>query len=328
MLGLTYDLDQEVFGWCRRVTGQNGKTADGTDVFPDKGFESVAVLFANGTSDDEVWVVANRVIQGVPTRFIERVTPNNWEETFYVGPAVPAPQLNLAYYVDCGKTLFTPGSRTITGLDYLEGRWLVGLADSTAFGPLKVTGGQVTLPPSIPTTVDVVNIGIAMPYFGQPMRIDSDPRAGNTQGLKKAISDLFIIVYNSMGGEISNGTANYPTWVSGTAYPVGYKVISPATELAYECIVSGNFAVDPSASANWAQIPSPAFREPVPIPYTNAQASPVSVPTLVTNPEEKWIQPQGDPVITSDPIFIVQGRDALPLTLLSCNVKYDVISSP
>lgn len=327
MLGLSYDLDQEVFGWCKRVTGYNQTDAQGQSVFNDKGFESVGVLFANGTPDDEVWVVANRLIDGVSTRFIERVTANNWEETFY-GAGVPAPQLNLAYYVDCGLTVFSPGSRLISGLSHLEGRYVVGLADSTSFGPLQVTGGVITLPDSIPESVAAVNVGLQQVYAGQPMRIDSDAVKGNTQGLKKAISDLFIIVYNSMGGQISNGTANYRLWVSGTSYPIGTKVISPSTLLAYECVTVGDFTTDPSASANWVQTALPAFREPVNIPYTQQQNDPFAVPQLDTDPTEKWIQPQGDPVITSDPVFIVQGRDALPLTILSVNVKYDIISTP
>lgn len=327
MLGLTYDLDQEVFGWCKRVTGYNQTDSEGQPIFNDKGFESVAVLYAKNTADDEVWVVANRLIDGVSTRFIERVTPNNWEETFY-GVGVPAPQLNLAYYVDCGLTVFGPGSRVITGLDHLEGRYVVGLADSTAFGPLQVTGGSITLPDSIPESVAAVNVGLQQVYAGQPMRIDSDAVKGNTQGLKKAISDLFIIVYNSMGGQISNGTSNYPLWVSGTSYHIGTKLISPLTLLAYECVTVGAFTTDPSASANWVQTALPAFREPVNIPYTQQQNDPFAVPQLDTDPTEKWIQPQGDPVITSDPVFIVQGRDALPLTVLSIAVKYDVISTP
>ncbi len=326
MLGLTYDLDQEVFGWCKRTTGQNQKDAQGQPLFNDKGFESVGVLYAKNTADDETWVVANRLINGVYTRMIERITPNNWEETFYQAPTPPVAQLNLAYYMDCGQTLFDPGSTTIAGLDYLEGRWVVGLADSTAFGPLQVTGGSVTLPPSIPASVSVINIGLPVPYFGQPMRIDSDPRVGNTQALKKAISDLFIRVYNSMGGQISNGTANFVTWVSGTLYPAGSKVISPLTLLAYQCVTPMDFATDPSVNTGWVETARPAFREPVPIPYTNSQANPFATPQLVTDPQEIWIQPQGDPIITSDPVFIISGRDSLPLTVLSIAVKYDVVS--
>ncbi len=329
LCGLTYDLSQEVFGWCIRLTGYDQKDAAGTSLPNDNGFESVTVLYGNGTSDDEVWVVANRLINGVQTRFVERVVPNNWEETFASAPTAPAPSLPDAFYVDCGKTVLNPGSLAIAGLDYLEGRWVVGLADGAAFGPVQVVGGVATLPPSIPTTVAKVQIGLPLVYAGQPMRIDADPRAGNTQNLVKQISDVYVRVWNSMGGAISNGTATYPLWVSGHAYDVSNRVISPLTAEAFECVIAVTSATDPSEdSTNWQPTTVPFFREPVPIPYTNSQADPFAVPQLVTVPTDKRITPQGDASPTPDPVFIVSGRDALPITVLAIGLKYDVTSTP
>ncbi len=329
LCGLTYDLDQEVFGWCQRLTGYDQKDDGGQSIPNDNGFESVSVLYGNGSSDDEVWVVANRLVNGVQTRFIERVDPNNWEETFSTAPNPPSPNLPDAFYVDCGLTVLNPGSLTITGLGYLEGRWVIGLADGAAFGPLLVSGGVATLPPFIPTNVAKVQIGLPIVYAGQPMRIDSDARVGNTQALVKQISDVYVRVWNAMGGSISNGTANYPLWVSGYAYTVPNRVISPLTSEAFECVIAVTSATDPSQdSTNWQPTALPFFREPVPIPYTNSQADPFAVPELVIVPTEKRITPQGDPSPTADPVFTVVGRDALPITVLSLTLKYDVTSTP
>lgn len=277
LCGLTYDLDQEVFGWCKAQTGYGQTTPEGVAITPDNGFESVAVIDGQGTDDDEVWVVANRLIGGVQTRFIERINPVNWEEIFVGAPTPPSPVLAEAFYVDCGITVTNPGSLVITGLSYLNGRYVVGLADGNAFGPLLVAGGQVTLPSSIPTTVGLVQIGLPIRYAGQPMRIDSDPRLGNTQGLIKQLSDVFVRVWNSCGGSISNGSSTSPV---------------------------------------------------VPLPYTPSVGSPFAVPVLVTVPTDLRITPMLNAAMDADPIIIITGNDALPITVLGIFLKYAEISTP
>lgn len=328
MCGLTYDLDQEVFGWCLRLTGFGQTDLTGNPVANDNGIESAAVLYSSGSSDDEVWVVTNRLIDGVQTRYIERVNPNNWEEDFSGAPAAPSPSLPDAYYVDCGLTVSAPGSRTISGLSHLNGRYVVGLADGSAFGQLLVAGGQATLPMSIPTTVQTVQIGLQVPYAGQPMRIDLDPKAGNTQTLVKSVSDVFVRVWNAIGGAISNGTANYPKWISGQAYAVGALVISPLNDNAYRCTIANSGTTDPSQTIDWVSTEQPFFRLPVPIPYTNAQNIPFANPQLVTVPTEIRMNKQGDANLTSDPVFIVSGSDAKPITILAVGIHYDLISVP
>jgi hypothetical protein len=57
LIGMTYERDQKVVGWHRHVTA-------GT-------FESVATIYGIGT-EDEVWVVVNRTVDGAPSRTIER----------------------------------------------------------------------------------------------------------------------------------------------------------------------------------------------------------------------------------------------------------------
>ena len=328
LCGLTYDLDQEVFGWCRAQTGYGLTDANGNPLTSDRGFESVAVIDGQGTNDDEVWVTVNRNIGGFQTRFIERLNPVNWEEVFTGAPNPPAPVLAQAFYVDCGKTILNPGSLTITGLSYLNGRQVIGLADGSPFGPLTVTGGAITLPASIPTTVGTVQVGLPIPYAGQPMRLDSSPTQGNLQARTKQVYEWYIRVWNSIGGSISNGTTQYPTWTSGYAYAVGAFVISPLTNGAFQCVVANSGTTDPSASAQFAAVPTPSYQPPVPIPYTPEGASPFAVPVMVTVPTDKKIPAMLMPSPGHDPVFIVQGNDALPLTVLAIIQKLDVISNP
>ena len=374
LCGMTYELDQEVFGWHRHQTGYGQSTPAGVPIPPDSGFESVAVLPGKELNDDEVWVVANRLIGGVSVRMIERLNPSNWEETFSGAPNPPAPSLPNAFYVDSGLTIASPGSLTLSGLSYLNGRYVVGLADGNAFGPLLVSGGSVTLPASIPTTVALVQVGLPVYYAAQPMRIDADPRQGNTMGRVKTLDSKFYVrVWNSMGGSISNGTTQYPTWVSGTAYAAGAFVTSPLSNGSFQCVVANSGTLDPSAQANawsanstyavnataayygqlylcnvaitapsatpppmdtshwafiatqqWAPTFTPAYMPPVPIPYTTDAGNPFAVPVMVTTPTDKLVPPQLMPSPGADPLFIITGNDALPLTVLALIMQPDI----
>jgi hypothetical protein len=330
LCGLTYDLDEGVFGWCKAQTGYATTDPLGNPITPDNGFESVCCIPGKNGNDDEVWVVANRLIGGVQTRFIERINPVNWEENFTGAPNAPAPVLANAYYVDCGITIASPGTLTLSGLSYLNGRYVVGLADGSAFGPLLVSGGSVTLPASIPTTVGTVQIGLSIPYAGQPMRFDADERAGNTQGQVKQLDSAgasYIRVWNSCGGSIGNGTTGYPLWVSGASYIPGANVISPLTQQAYQCITAYTGGVDPSVNASFASQVLPSYQPPVPINYTPVNSNPFAAPVLVTHPKNIRISPQLTPSADTDPILIVQGNDALPLTVLAITLGVD-ISNP
>lgn len=320
LLGMTYELDKQITGWMRRQTGAGATDANGNPTTPDNGFESVSVLPGKGLDDDEVWCVVNRLIGGQQARFMERVNPNNWEETFTGAPTPPAPYLPDAFYVDCGITVMNPGTLTLPSVAYLNGRFVVGLADGYAFGPVPVVGGNVTLPSYIPVTVTKVQIGLPIPYAGQPMRLDADPQLGNTQGkVKQFDSEFYVRVLNSLGGSIGNGTIQYPTWTANFAYLPPAVVISPSTKLAYQCLSAVNGTVDPAQDAtHWAQTEIPVYMPPVPIDYTPKNGNPFSAAVLAVKPTDKLVPPQLMPSPDHDPVIIVQGSgDALPLTVLA-----------
>lgn len=90
---MTRNPEQDVMGWSRIIAGLdssgNGK------------FESVCVI-PKQNSDDQVWVVVNRKVDGVTKRFIEYFTTENFDEDWD------------AVCLDCSLTLDSPG--TITGM--------------------------------------------------------------------------------------------------------------------------------------------------------------------------------------------------------------------
>lgn len=329
LCGMTYELDQEVFAWHRHNTGIGQVDANGVAILPDNGWESVCVIDGVGTQDDQVWLVGNRLISGVQTRYIERMNPANWEEVFTAAPTTPGPVLAQAFYVDCGTTVTAPGTTALTGFSYLEGRYVVGLADGQAFGPVLVASGVVQLPGGFTSAVALVQVGLPISYAAQPMRIDLDPRAGNTQGLIKQLSDIYVRVNNAMGGSISNGTTRYPLWVSATVYAASVNVISPITQTAFVSLIATAGTTDPSAApTDWAATPTPVFNFPVPIPYTALSANPFAAPSLITVPTDILMTPQPMPWPVNDPVFIVSGNDALPITVLALITPYEITSVP
>lgn len=224
LCGMTYELEQQVLGWHRHITGEDQVTVviGGTSysrLAPDS-FEAVACIPGSGNNDDEVWVVVARYAPGsvTPVRYIERMNPVNWQVS------IATPTTNQAFYVDCGTQYTSPSSTTFTGLNRLANRPVVACVNSQQVINLMVSNaGTVTLPNYEPTTGDVVSIGLAINYALQPMRLDSDPRVGNTQGLTKTISDVYVRLYNSLGGSVQSIQTGDDGPVYGTITPINYR---------------------------------------------------------------------------------------------------------
>ena len=281
LLGLSYDLERDIFGWSRHNTGFGQTDPNGNILSNDAGFESIAVIDGKGTVDDELWVVCNRTINpgggNQIVRYIERINPNNWETSFSQSPVPPTPNLSDAFYVDCGSTILNPTNPIITD-GKLSSRWLVGLADGVPFGPVFCdVSGHVTIPFTTSDMPTVVQLGLPIRYTCKPMKIDIDSKMGNTQGLIKQVSDVFVRVMNSSGGEISNG----------------------------EPVTPNNFNV------------------PIPYPVATVGGS-----KFVTGPIDIRVPPQKMPWPDNDPVFMVTGNDASPLTICAIIPKYEVASTP
>lgn len=90
LLALTYEPDQQVFGWTRIVT-------DGV-------VKSVAVISSDGT-EDQVWVSVERTIEGVTGQYVEYFNPHEfWGE------------LEDAFFVDSGLSWDGGASVAITAI--------------------------------------------------------------------------------------------------------------------------------------------------------------------------------------------------------------------
>ena len=184
LVGMTYERDQSVVGWHRHTT-------DGL-------FESVAVIHGNGT-EDEVWFVVKRTINGETKRYIERFSLN-WRS--YLDDSDVANW----HYLDCAKRFTSsPASATVSGLSHLEGKAVTIFTNTGVVETKTVSSGTITL--SAPATGGVVGL----PYTStlQPMRLNIDLQDGTSQGRKARIHGLIARLYKSRGGEAMTNSGSW-----------------------------------------------------------------------------------------------------------------------
>ena len=167
LLGFTYVPEQQVGAWHQHDT-------DGT-------FESCCVV-AEGT-EDFLYLVVRRYINGSWTRYVERMASRNF--------ATPAD----AYFVDSGSTYSGAPATTISGLTWLEGKTVNVLGDGAVMTQKVVTGGSITLEQAcskvqvgLPITADIQTLPA-------PLQIDN----AFGQGRYMNVNRVWLRVYNSSG---------------------------------------------------------------------------------------------------------------------------------
>lgn len=168
LLGLTYVPEQQIGAWHTHDTFQGA-------------FESCAVV-AEG-SEDRLYVVVNRVLDGVQHRYIERM-----ESRQFVAQ-------QDAFFVDCGLSYSGEPATVFNGLGHLEGMTVNILADGAVHAQRVVTGGAVTLEHAA-TTVQI-GLPITAEFQTLPLAMQIDGSLG--QGRVKNVNKLWLRVYRSSG---------------------------------------------------------------------------------------------------------------------------------
>lgn len=170
LLALSYMKEHEVLGWSKHTT-------NGT-------FESIAVI--PGDSEDELWVVVKRSIDGSYVKYVERMKKFNWGTS-----------LSDCFFVDSGLTYSGPAATEISGLDHLEGELVVALADGVTVSGLTVSSGTITLG----TAASKVHIGLANTPELETLDVSYDEyKSGPLHGLPKRITNISVFLINSLGG--------------------------------------------------------------------------------------------------------------------------------
>jgi hypothetical protein len=179
LAAMTYDRTQNVVGWHRH---------------PMDGFvESVCTIYGEQDADDEVWITVRRVVQAVSRRFIERLNPRQWVDQ------------EDAFFVDAGATYEGAPADTISGIDWLEGRFVNILADGKVIEGQAVVDGTITL--DVPASI--VQVGLGYTSTLVPFRLDSDQQIGYTGGKIRKITKLKLRLLRSLGLTYNDGQRTY-----------------------------------------------------------------------------------------------------------------------
>ncbi|SDL07847.1 hypothetical protein SAMN05660337_2004 [Maridesulfovibrio ferrireducens] len=172
LLGLTYQREHEVVGYHRHVT--EGK------------FRSVCVI--PGVSQEELWCVVTREVEGVTRSYIERM-----EEQFNGEDSVSA------FFVDSGLSYDQDVADTVfTGLDHLEGKKVSILADGAVRPDVVVEKGHITLA----SPAKVVHAGLPYTSNLKTLRIEGGSMTGTAQGSMKRISHVTVRLFQSLGLQV------------------------------------------------------------------------------------------------------------------------------
>ena len=173
-VALTYDREQNVVGWTRHDT-------DGL-------FLSVATSYGSPDTEDEVYFLVRRTINGETVDYIERLDSNRWEDK------------EDAFFVDCGLTIeLEIQDTTVPGLDHLIGETVDALVDGKVYQGLVVDGsGNIELPSG---SLAGFKWQVGLPYTSElsPFRFDADSRLGVHSGRIKRIDNVYARVFRSLG---------------------------------------------------------------------------------------------------------------------------------
>lgn len=182
LLSFTYLREQKVTGWATHTLGGGGIV------------ESVCVVPSADYSQDDVYMIVKRTINGTTKRYIEYM-----EKSAIDSSASPSDW----FYVDCGLTYSGAAATHITGLNHLEGCTVSVLADGAWQPDCVVASGAIT----IQTAAVKVQVGLPYTSTVQTLRVDLNP-AMSMQGKRKVIHKVVIDFYQSVGGKVGPSLTN------------------------------------------------------------------------------------------------------------------------
>lgn len=202
LLSFTYIYDQKVQAWSIHETQGS--------------FENCVSI--PGDSQDEVYFVVKRTINGVQKRYIEMMAHRYTD-------------LNKLYYLDSYLSLDTEKNVTeISGLNHLEGMEVGVMANGSFIGTQIVRNGHIQLMYS----ANHVVVGLMYTSDFQTLDIPLPRQDGTSYGRVKKVSRITLKLKDSYGGQVGiNGTDRlmnidqpWPKLVGGPSqlYNTDYKI--------------------------------------------------------------------------------------------------------
>jgi len=186
---LTYQRSENVIAWSRHIFG--GVFGSGNAVC-----ESVASI--SGTlTEDEVWVIVKRTINGATKRFVECFSDFDFDETSSTD----------FKFLDSHLSYSGSATTTLSGLAHLEGQTVSILADGAAHANKTVSSGAITLDRSATKAC----VGLSYDSILQTMRIEGGAAEGTSQGKTKRISKVVLRLFETVGVKVGPSLSNLET---------------------------------------------------------------------------------------------------------------------
>ena len=186
---LTYQRSENVIAWSRHIFG--GAFGSGKAVC-----ESIASI--SGTlTEDEVWVIVKRTINGATKRYVECFSDFDFDET----------DANDFKFLDSHLSYSGSATTTLSGLAHLEGQTVSILADGAAHANKTVSSGSITLDRSVTKAC----VGLSYDSILQTMRIEGGAAEGTSQGKTKRISKVVLRLFETVGVKVGPSLTNLET---------------------------------------------------------------------------------------------------------------------
>jgi hypothetical protein len=200
LVGFTLDQEQQVAGWGRHPIGGDGLVESG-----------VSTPSPNGLRED-LWVIVRRTINGQTKRYVEYME-KPWEGNDIDGSL--GEDQEDAFYVDSGLSYNGVSTRTVTGLEHLEGCTVQVLADGAVVSPDPVvSGGSITIARAAVTW----QIGFQYVSRWVSNRIEVPTNDGTSQGKIKRLQGAAVRFIDTLGGECGQ--------FGGTLESLSYRSVS------------------------------------------------------------------------------------------------------
>ena len=153
--------------------------------------ETVACIDGDG-DEDQVWVIIQRYINGATKRYVEYLTPFEFNE-----------DLTAFHYLDSGLKYTGGETSTLTGLNHLEGQVVDIIGEGSVQNSKTVSSNSITLD----TAVEEATVGLLFSSDLQTMRLD-EGYTETTQTKTKRVYDLSVRFMNTVGASVGPGSDN------------------------------------------------------------------------------------------------------------------------
>ena len=192
LAALTYQRSENVIAWSRHIFG--GVFGSGKSVC-----ESVASI-SGVLTEDEVWVIIKRTVNGATKRYVECFSPFDFDETTSTD----------FKFLDSHLSYAGSATTTLSGLSHLQGQSVSILGDGATHANKTVnSSGVITLDRSVSKAC----VGLSYDSILQTMRIEGGAAIGEgtSQGKIKRISKVILRLFETVGVKVGPSLTNLET---------------------------------------------------------------------------------------------------------------------